>query len=685
MYRLGIDIGGTFTDFCLFNQKSGEILKFKTSSTPRDPSDAIEMGIREIIDKFNFKPESIEYLAHGTTVATNAVIEQSGAKAGLITTDGFKDLLEIARQKRPSLYDLSEDKPQPLIPRQRRLEVIERMNYQGRVVRALNEESVLEALKELKNQKVEAVAICFLNSYINAEHEDKVKQIVIERFPEAFVSVSSEVVPEFREYERLSTTCLNAYLGPVIRRYMANFLDKIKKIGISVKPFITQSNGGIMSVVTAQKYPVRTALSGPAAGVMGAIFTSHLAGFENIITFDMGGTSTDVCLIENGNPKLSTDRNVSGVPCKIPMVDVNAVGAGGGSIAWVDQGMMLKVGPKSAGAFPGPACYSLGGNEPTVTDANVILGRLNPEVLLEGRMKIERSLAEEAVHSRLCDLIDMDLHAAASGILKVVVSNMVRAVRVVSVERGYNPKDFVLVAYGGAGPLHAVAVARELEIRKVMIPTAPGILCAMGLLATDIKSDYVKTVMELGVPEAAPAIDREFKQIRKDAVKWLESEGITTGRQSINWFLDMRYARQNYELMIPIEDAVTTGITPELIQEAVNNFHKSHQLSYGYANQDEQVLIVNCRARSVGDVPKPALHKIDSGTKMVSTQEYREVFYQDQTPVKTPIMHRRDIGPGFACKGPLIVEQMDSTVVVPPGDGVVVDEYGNLIIHLKEV
>ena len=683
MYRLGIDIGGTFTDFCLFNKENGEILKFKVSSTPSDPSEAVEKGIEEIINRFKVKPQAISYLAHGTTVATNAVIEHSGAPTSLITTAGFRDLLEIARQKRPSLYDLFEDKPQPLILRDLRLEVSERMNFQGRAIRALDEKSVLMALEVIKQQKVEAVAICFLNSYANPEHEDRVKQIVEEQFPEAFISVSSEVVPEFREYERLSTTCLNAYLGPVIRQYMANFLEKIKTIGISAKPFITQSNGGIMSVVTARKYPVRTALSGPAAGVMGAIFTSRLAGFENIITFDMGGTSTDVCLIENGNPQLSTDRNVSGVPCKIPMIDVNAVGAGGGSIAWVDQGMVLKVGPKSARAFPGPACYGLGGDEPTVTDANVVLGRLNPSILLEGQMKIDRTLAEKAIRDKLCDQINMNLFGAAIGILKVVVSNMVRAVRVVSVERGYNPKHFVLVAYGGAGPLHAVAVARELEIRKVMIPTAPGILCAMGLLATDIKSDYVKTVMAPGTSDAAPMINREFEQIRTGAVAWLKSEGIPAERQSIDWSLDMRYARQNYELTIPIGE-VLTGITPDLIRQAVAEFHESHQSAYGYANHEAPVLIVNCRARSVGVVAKPGLPKIDPGPKTINTQDWRDVYYQDKMPIRTPVVHRRDIGFGFECRGPLIVEQMDSTVVVPPGDRVCADEYGNLIVYLKE-
>ncbi len=684
MYRMGIDIGGTFTDFCLFNQDTGEVSVHKASSTPQDPSDAIDYGIRDILNRFSLEPESIAYLAHGTTVATNAVIEHKGAKTGLITTRGFKDLLEIARQKRPSLYDLFEDKPIPLIPRFLRLEIEERMNYKGQSIKALDEESVLEALNNLKQQNVESIAVCFLNAYANPEHENRVKRIVESQFENAFVSVSSEVVPEFREYERLSTTCLNAFLGPVIRRYMANFLSKIQQIGVKVKPYITQSNGGIMSVSSACKYPVRTALSGPAAGVMGAIYTSRSAGFDNIITFDMGGTSTDVCLIEKGDPQLSTDRNVAGVPCKIPMIDVNAVGAGGGSVAWIDQGMMLKVGPESAGAQPGPACYGLGGEEPTVTDANVVLGRLNPEKLLEGRMIIDKAKAEKALTDRLCDRSSLDLVSAALGILKVVVSNMVRAVRVVSVERGYNPKDFTLVAYGGAGPLHAVEVARELEIKTVMVPTAPGILCAMGLLATDIKSDYVKTIMAPGTPEAAVTIDKEFKQIRSDAIEWLVSEGIPTDRQSISWSLDMRYSRQNYELTIPIGTGISS-ITPELIQEAVEGFHKSHQVAYGYSNRDAQIIVVNCRARSTGLVSKPKLPLVESGINCVSGETCRDVYFRDSTPVSTPVMKRREIGPGFKAQGPLILEQMDSTVVVPPGDRIEADKFGNLVIHLKEV
>lgn len=682
MYRIGIDIGGTFTDFCLFNVNTGKIKVFKTSSTPQEPSEAIENGIVQIFERFDVQPQEIEYLAHGTTVATNAVIEHKGSKTGLITTQGFRDLLEIARQKRPSLYDLFADKPRPLVPRFLRLEVPERLNYQGEIIEPLDENAVTQAVHELQSQGVESIAVTFLHAYMNPDHERRVKAIVEREFPDAHISISSEVVPEFREYERLSTTCLNAYLMPLIKRYMEKLQQRIQRLGIPEDPYITQSNGGIMTIHTTKAFPIRTALSGPAAGVMGAVFISRLAEFGNIITFDMGGTSTDVSLIEAGTPQLTEDKDVAGYPCRIPMIDVHAVGAGGGSIAWIDQGMLLKVGPQSAGADPGPACYDLGGTEPTVTDANVVLGRLNPEYLLNGRMKIDRAKSERAIREKLCSEIKMDVINAARGILRVVTSNMVRAVRVVSVEKGYNPADFGLMAYGGAGPLHAVDVARELNIGTVIVPPAPGILCAVGLLTTDIRTDYVKTAVNPACPEIVPRLQQQFDEIEQEALAWLDSEGISEEKRRFIRSLDMRYLGQNYELLVPMEND-GSRITPDTIVSLIERFHAKHKKAYGHASPGAPVQIVNCRVRALGEVPKPELQRLPERENAPEEKSSRLTYFYAAEPVKTPVLSRESLGANFVGEGPLIIEQMDSTIVVPPGDKIKSDDYGNLIISLK--
>src|SRR5215831_1994350 len=472
-WRIGVDSGGTFTDICLFDERSGHVTVWKVASTPADPSHAVAQAVAEALARAGAQASDVSYFGHGTTVATNALIQHRGAATGLVTSDGFRDLLEIGRQKRPDLYDLQADKPPALVARRLRREVPERLRHDGHVETALDEAAVRDAVRVLRDASVEAVAICFLYSFLDAAHEEAARRIVTEEFPEAFVCASHEVAPEFREYERLSTTVVNAYLGPVMAFYIRGIAERLTAIGVTATPYLTLSNGGVIGFDAAARLPVRTVLSGPSTGVVGARMTARLAGAHDIITFDMGGTSTDVALLQGGEARLAREAIVHGYPIKAPMLDIHTVGAGGGSIAFVDSGGLIKVGPRSAGADPGPACYGRGNDEPTVTDANVVLQTLNPTHLLGGRMTVRSDLARAAI-DRLAAALGMDVLTTADGIIAVVTANMARAIRVISVQRGHDPRDYTLVAFGGAGPLHAARLAAELEIRRVLVPRNPG-------------------------------------------------------------------------------------------------------------------------------------------------------------------------------------------------------------------
>src|SRR5215470_7389454 len=484
-WRVGVDSGGTFTDICLFDEQTGRIETWKVPSTPDDSSrgiaQGVEEGMRRVAPGAERPAAAIVYFGHGTTVATNALIQHRGARTGLITTDGFRDLLEIGRQKRPDLYDIQADKPLTLVPRDLRLEVPERVLYTGEVETPLDEEKVHAAARALKAAGVQAIAVCFLYGFVRPDHEQRTVAILREQLPHAFISAGHEIAPEFREYERLSTVVLNAYLGPVMETYIQRLTPRLEALGMVATPHLTQSNGGVIGFATAADMPVRTVLSGPSTGVVGAQAVGTLAGFEDLITFDMGGTSTDVALLQGGRCRLATEATVHGYPIKAPMLDIHTVGAGGGSIAYIDSGGLLKVGPRSAGADPGPACYDKGNEEPAVTDANVVLQTLNPGHLLGGRMAIRQDLANQAI-GRLAGELGLGVPQTAQGILSVVTANMARAIRVISVQRGHDPRDYTLMAFGGAGPLHAARLARELDIGRVLVPANPGILCAMGLL-----------------------------------------------------------------------------------------------------------------------------------------------------------------------------------------------------------
>lgn len=683
-YMIGVDVGGTFTDLTLVDVRSQSVFTHKVLSTPSDPSTAIITGISELLASERVTCDQVDYLAHGTTVATNALIERKGARTGLLITEGFRDLLEIGRQVRPSLYDLQTEKPHPLVLGQYRKEVRERIYADGRVRTSLDRDTVAQAVEEVREAGVQAVAICFLFSYINPVHEEAASQIVKELFPEAYVSVSHQIVPEFREFPRLSTTVLNAYLGPVMSTYLSNFRNTVREMGIKKDPYITQSNGGILSIEETINTPVRTAVSGPSAGVVAAAHIGALTGLDNLITLDLGGTSADISLIYQGEPLLSVERTIEGWPSRIPMLDIVTIGAGGGSIAWIDDGGALKVGPQSAGASPGPACYGFGGNEPTVTDANVVLGRMSPERILGGEMLLDKGAAVAAVEKRIGTQTGLSNIEAASGIVDVVNTNMVRAIRLVSVERGYDPREFTLMAFGGAGPLHAVAVAQELEIPQVLIPPSPGTLCSLGLLVTDIRTDHVRSMPMPPDEHALPRIAALFDELTSEGLAVLDNEGVLPeNRRMLRW-IEARYERQNYELSIPV---VASDLVPEKLPELIERFHAEHARLYDYARPKAPIEFVNYRLSAIGTLPKaplPLLEQRSDGTNPTPTGERQVYFKQSGEFVSCALFDRNNLRAGDTINGPAIIEQMDSTVLIPPDVHAKLDKFGNLLLRTTE-
>lgn len=679
MYRIGIDVGGTFTDVTLLNAETGRYYTYKLSSTPHDQSIAIMNGAKEILELNKVPAKDVNYFGHGTTVATNMIIERKGAKTALLTTRGFRDILEIGRQTRPSLYDLFDDKPETLVKRSLRCEVTERIRSDGTVLQAIDPKEVVAVLEKLKREGVESLAVCFLFSFLNNVNEKAAEGCIKQVWPEVYYSISSSILPEFREFERLSTTVINSYLGPKMKSYIDNLQTRVKAVGITVEPYITQSNGGVMSISSTVETPVQTALSGPSAGVVGAIYVAESAGIKDIITYDMGGTSTDVSLVNGGIAEYTTKRKVCGLPSGVPMIDVHAVGAGGGSIARIDNAGALKVGPESAGAMPGPACYGLGGDNPVVTDANLVLGRINPHYFLGGRMQIKAEYAETAIREKIAGELGMSVKEAAQGIISVVNSNMARAIRVITVERGYNPSDFTLVAYGGAGPLHAVHLAQDMGIKTVLIPPAPGTLCALGLLTADIKNSYVKTCLTK-YDEATPELlNSLFRPLVEQGNAWLASENVPEVHRKFHNVVEMRYIGQNYELQVNV---ASSEIGQEEFDELRTSFFREHEKTYGYFNPAAPVQFVNFRSEAIGIVAKPNLARIDMITTDISSAltETREVYFSETGTVACPVYDRSKIGQIDCVHGPCIVEQMDSTTVIPPNTHFRVDCYGNIIV-----
>ncbi len=685
VWFVGVDVGGTFTDFYAFDAERGLEHVFKTPSTPADPADAILNGLDALCQAAAIERETITRFAHGTTVATNALLQRKGAPVALITTEGFRDLLEIGRQIRPKLYDFKADNPPPLVPRENRFEIKERIGSRGEVVEPLDDANTGTVLDAVKRSGAEACAIGFLFAFLNPDHERRVGEALRAALPGVFVSLSSSVQPEFREFERLSTTVLNAYLQPIVAKYMERLKAGLQPRAPNAAIGINQSSGGLMSIERAGAFPVRTALSGPAAGAVGAVHTAALAGRPNIITLDMGGTSADVCLIRDGEAGIGYDQKIADFPVRLAMVDINTVGAGGGSIAWFDRDGLMKVGPISAGAVPGPACYGKGGTEPTVSDANLVLGRLSPAGLLGGEMALDRQAAQTAFEPAAAQL-EFSIEKTAHGVLGIVVSNMVRAIRAISVERGHDPREFSLMAFGGAGPLHAIDVARALDMREVIVPATPGILCAQGLVVSDLKEDFVVSVRIVAGAAGMVESAGHVATLLSDAETWFAEEDVAPDRQDLRLSFDMRYVGQNYELNVPLDGiadakSVEAGLDCEDLKQ---RFFSAHEMNYGYFNPDDAVEIVNFRLTARGRLPRPQQPHIEATRRAPEAVGSRAVYFDSDTAVDAVLYDRAQLLPGQEITGPAVIDQLDSTTLVYPGDTARVDGANNLIIELAD-
>jgi N-methylhydantoinase A len=678
-FKLGVDVGGTFTDLILFDEETGRQVRAKTPSTPADPSVGVLNGIDKVCHLAGTSPIEITHIMHGTTVATNAVLEGKGAKVGLITTEGFKQILHLARSWTPGPLAgwIIMVKPDPPAALEHTREAKERIDTQGNIVKPLDEEALRQELRNLVSQGIEALTVSLINSYTNPVHEKRIKAIAQEMFPTLPVTASAEVLPEFREYERALTAVMNSYVRPKVALYMKQFGDKLSAHGLNAEVNILRSDAGLMTLRLAQERPVYAVMSGPAGGVAGALFIATKAGFPNILTLDMGGTSTDVALCQDGTQTITRETTLGYFPIKVPSIDVRSIGAGGGSIAHVPEiTNALRVGPQSAGADPGPASYGKGGTEATVTDANVVLGHLPPR-LLGGEMILNEEAAKEAVE-RIGRKLGLDVYQAAQGILDIVNENMHGALRLVSVQRGYDPRNFALVAFGGAGPLHANALAHLIGSFPVIVPPAPGILCATGDVCCDYREEFARTVIRTLEHISVAEITAIFQDLGTEAASWLEREGIPRSQQQIFYHADMRYFRQGYELPISIalEELQTQGTAP-----LAERFHALHERLYRF-RLDAVCEIVNLRAVALGKGASLTLSKADldgPSSSHALSDEHR--IYFDGKFLSTPIYDRARLRPGNRMSGPAIVTEMDSTTVVLPSFTGEVDQYSNILIR----
>lgn len=678
-YRLGIDIGGTFTDFSLLNESTGEIAVLKTPSVPAKPEEAIFEGIRQLLAAGSIAPGSIAYLIHGTTLAVNTIIQRRGARSALLVTRGFRDILNIGRHRIPDVFNFFSELPVPLLPRSRVFEIAERCRGDGSVIEPLDEPAVQRAGERLVEQKVEAVAVCFLHSYRNSAHEERAREILRAVAPGVYVSLSSEIWPQMREYERGLAAVMNAYVGHKMERYFTGLEAGIRDLGIRAPVLSTKSNGGIMPAAEAGRRPVETLLSGPAAGVIGAAFVGKAAGFERLITFDMGGTSADVAVIE-GSPRYSTESHVGDFPVIMPAVDVTSIGAGGGSIAWTDASGVLKVGPDSAGAAPGPACYGLGGRDATVTDAYVCLGIIDPTKFLGGRVSLNPRLAEEAL-ATLGQRIGLSVRATAEAILRVATSQMYSALVPLLARKGISYEEFTLLAFGGGGPSHAFMLARDVGIGRILVPPHPGVLCAAGSLAADVRKDLVHTVHAAlagpGTKDVVGEMRQALDRLSKEGAAWLAAQGLSFVAQSIEWTADMRYVGQSFELTVALAETDFADPDGALIKR---RFHRAYEQVYGYQDENAALEVLDVRVTAIGHSPKPPIAQLREtpGAQPPPRARQRDIYF-DGRSWSAAVYSREELFSGFTFRGPAIVEQYDTTVFVTPGFTVSVDGYGNLI------
>jgi N-methylhydantoinase A len=692
-WRIGVDIGGTFTDVALVNEDNGRIGIAKVSTTPDDFGAGVVQALSIALDDHNVVPESVSLLSHATTVVTNAILENKGARIALVATRGFRDVLELRRSARVDLYDLYQDAPAVLAPRHCRLEVTERLDASGAVVTPLDESDIDPIIEFVKNNDIEAVAVSLLYSFLNDAHERIVGDRLRAALPGVPVFLSSEVLPEIREYERTSTTAVCAYVGPILESYLHRLEEAVSGMGLP-KLYVMGSSGGVFDVAEGLKMPAMAIESGPAAGVIAAQLVGRQLNKPNLISFDMGGTTAKASLIKDGQVETTSEYEVgggdgnvnrwmngAGHPIRVPVIDLAEVSAGGGSIAWIDPVGALRVGPKSAGAAPGPVCYDGGGVDPTVTDANLTLGYLDPGALLAGRLAIRTDKAEAAITERLAGPLKLDVDATAAAVVSIVNNAMAEALRIVSVERGHDAREFSLVAFGGAGPMHAAELASELGVREIIIPPIPGGFSALGLVATDLKRDYVKTFYAplTGIDPAD--INAVYQGMEESARDMLRATDIPESRWVFERAADLRYLRQAYELTVP---APADAVTPETLDALANGFHEKHRQTYGHENRSEIVQMVNLRLTAIGRLEGLDLRQTSATGSGSSMTGSRKVWFKGTSRIDCAIHDRDKMNAGAEAPGPAVIQAVDTTIVVPPGWTARADDNGYIIMEASD-
>ena len=692
-WRIGVDIGGTFTDVALVNEDNGRIGIAKVSTTPDDFGAGVVQALSIALDDHNVVPESVSLLSHATTVVTNAILENKGARIALVATRGFRDVLELRRSARVDLYDIYQDAPAVLAPRHCRLEVTERLDASGAVVTPLDESDIDPIIEFVKNNDIEAVAVSLLYSFLNDAHERIVGDRLRAALPGVPVFLSSEVLPEIREYERTSTTAVCAYVGPILESYLHRLEEAVSGMGLP-KLYVMGSSGGVFDVAEGLKMPAMAIESGPAAGVIAAQLVGRQLNKPNLISFDMGGTTAKASLIKDGQVETTSEYEVgggdgnvnrwmngAGHPIRVPVIDLAEVSAGGGSIAWIDPVGALRVGPKSAGAAPGPVCYDGGGVDPTVTDANLTLGYLDPGALLAGRLAIRADKAEAAITERLAGPLKLDVDATAAAVVSIVNNAMAEALRIVSVERGHDAREFSLVAFGGAGPMHAAELASELGVREIIIPPIPGGFSALGLVATDLKRDYVKTFYAplTGIDPAD--INAVYQGMEESARDMLRATDIPESRWVFERAADLRYLRQAYELTVP---APADAVTPETLDALANGFHEKHRQTYGHENRSEIVQMVNLRLTAIGRLEGLDLRQTSATGSGSSMTGSRKVWFKGTSRIDCAIHDRDKMNAGAEAPGPAVIQAVDTTIVVPPGWTARADDNGYIIMEASD-
>lgn len=689
--RVASDVGGTFTDSVAYDPETGRLSVSKVSTTPSNRADGTVTGLRRALTIQGRTGADVAYVGHGMTTATNAVIQRRGARTAFITNEGFRDILLIGRQNRPSLYDLSVVRQEQIVPRERCHTVRGRMDAAGNAVVPLDEAGLRQVAARLRSDKVEAVAVTFLHAYANPAHERRAAEVLREELPGVVVCVSTNVLSEFREFERASVTSLNAFLIPLMDRYLSSLVSMLEsERGLGLRAgtpvMVMEAAGGVMTVASAREKPVHTVLSGPAGGVVAACHVGAACGVSDLITMDIGGTSTDISLIRGGRPAITREAKLEEMPIRLPVVDINAIGAGGGSIAWIDDGGALRVGPRSAEAVPGPACYRRGGTEPTVSDANLVLGRLGSDTRLGGDMTLDLEAAELVIREKVADPLGIDVVAAAAGILRVAHANITRGIRVVSVERGHDPRDFALVPFGGAGPMHGTPVARDLGMRHLLVPPTPGILCAFGLLVSDLRHDlletHVRPLQEFSFEEAQPILER----LNTSAQQLLERDGVPVERRVVELRADLRYVGQSYELAVLVEPPAAAGWVALQAR-----FHEVHRQRFGHCDERADIEVVTLVATGWGRVDPPRLARLENGGASPEAARLgtRPVYYEVNSVGSggswhdTPIYDRSRLKANNVVTGPAVINELSSTTVLYPGDVARVHETSALFVEVK--